>query len=81
MLYYWYQPLITINKPEIQRFCLSCLELNAVYLVITGQLLHKAEYDIKSYADGGGYPPKPPLTSMVKSAVVHNDNVAILENC
>ena len=21
MLYYWYQPLITINKPETQRFC------------------------------------------------------------
>ena len=30
MLYYWYQPLITINKPEIQLFCLSCLELKAV---------------------------------------------------
>ena len=29
-IYYWYQPLITINKPEVQRFCLSCLELNAV---------------------------------------------------
>ena len=28
MLHYWYQPLITINKSEIQRFGLSCLELN-----------------------------------------------------
>ena len=46
---------ITINNPEIQRFCLSCLELNAV---CTEQLLHEAEYDVKSYADQGGYPPK-----------------------
>ena len=27
--------------------------------IITEQLLHKAEYDMKSYADRGGYPPKP----------------------
>ena len=27
--------------------------------IITEQLLHEAEYDMKSYADRGGYPPKP----------------------
>ena len=26
--------------------------------IITEQLLHEAEYDMKSYADRGGYPPK-----------------------
>ena len=37
--------LITINKPEIQRLCLSCLELNAEYLL--NNCLHEAEYDMK----------------------------------
>ena len=50
MLYYRYQPLITLNKPEIQRFYLSCLER----CIIAEQLLHEAEYDIKSYADRKG---------------------------
>ena len=27
--------------------------------IITEQLLHEAEYDMKSYADRGGYPSKP----------------------
>ena len=27
--------------------------------IITEQLLHEAEYDMKSYAERGGYPPKP----------------------
>ena len=30
LLYYWYQPLITIIKPKIQLFCLSCLGVNVV---------------------------------------------------
>ena len=45
MLYYWYQPLITLNKPEIQRFCLSYFELDQ-RCIITEQLLHEAEYDM-----------------------------------
>ena len=28
------RPLITINKQGIQRFCLSCLELNAVSIIL-----------------------------------------------
>ena len=29
-IYILYQTLITTNKPDIQRFCLRCLQLNAV---------------------------------------------------
>ena len=52
MLYYWYQPLIAINKREIQRCIIQCC-------IITEQLLHEAEYDMKSYADRGAYLPEP----------------------
>ena len=48
--------LITVNMPEMQRFCLSCFGLKIVY---NKQLLDDAEYDMKNDADRGGcYPPK-----------------------
>ena len=53
MLYYWYQPLITMNKSELNPTIL--LELPWTQrCIITEQLLHEAEYDMKSYVDRGG---------------------------
>ena len=40
--------LITVNMPEMQRFCLSCFGLKTVY---NKQLLDDAEYDMKNDAD------------------------------
>ena len=39
--------MILLELPWTQRY------------IVTEQLLHKAEYDMKSSADRGGYPPKP----------------------